>query len=45
MQQVMRKQNRKLRDFDLRAESHEAALAEMKTRVPDYTFLGTWAGK
>ena len=42
MQQVIRQQNKKLRDFDLRAESFEAALAEIKTRFPDYTFLGTW---
>ena len=42
MQQVIRKQNKKLRDFDLRAESFEAALAEIKTRFPDYTLLGTW---
>ena len=43
MQQVIRKQTKKLRDFDLRAESFETALAEMKARFPDYTFLGTWA--
>jgi hypothetical protein len=43
MQQVIRKQTKKFRDFDLRAESFEAALAEIKTRFPDYTFLGTWA--
>jgi hypothetical protein len=43
MQQVVRKQTKKLRDFDLRAESFEAALAEIKTRFPDYTFQGTWA--
>ena len=45
MQQVMRTQNTKLRGFDLRAESHEAALTEIKTNFPDYTFLGAWAGK
>ncbi len=43
MQQVIRKQTKKLREFDLRAESFEAALAEIKTRFSDYTFLGTWA--
>jgi hypothetical protein len=43
MLQVAREQKEKLRGFDLRAESREAALAEMKTRFPDYTFLGTWA--
>jgi hypothetical protein len=42
MQQVTRKQTKKLRDFDLRAESFEAVLAEIKSRFPDYTFLGTW---
>jgi hypothetical protein len=42
MQQVIRQQNKKLRDFDLRAESFDAALAELKTHLPDYTFLGTW---
>jgi hypothetical protein len=42
MQQVIRQQNKKLRDFDMRADSFEAALAEIKTRFPDYTFLGTW---
>ena len=42
IQQVMRKQTKKLRDFDLRAESFEVALAEIKTRFPNYTFLGTW---
>jgi len=43
MQQVIRKQTKKLREFDLTAESFEAALAEIKTRFSDYTFLGTWA--
>ena len=43
MLRVARERKKKLRDFDLRAESREAALAEMKTRFPDYTFLGTWA--
>jgi hypothetical protein len=43
MRLVARVQAKKLRDFDLRAGSREAALAEMKTRFPDYTFLGTWA--
>ncbi len=43
IQQVMRKQIKKLRDFDLRAESFEVALAEIKTRFPNDTFLGTWA--
>lgn len=43
MQLVARTQAKKLRDFDLRAASREAALAEMKTHFPDYAFLGTWA--
>jgi hypothetical protein len=43
MLRVAREQNKKLRDFDIRAESHEAALAEMNTRFPDYAFLGTWS--
>jgi hypothetical protein len=43
MQKVIRKRAKKLCDFDLRAESFEAALAEMKTRFLDYTFQGTWA--
>jgi hypothetical protein len=33
----------RLRDFDLRADSHEAALAEMQNSFPGYKFLGTWA--
>ena len=43
MQQVIRKQTKKLRDFDLRAASLEAALAEIQTLFPGYAFLGTWA--
>jgi hypothetical protein len=43
MMRVARTQAKTLRDFDVRAESHEAALAEMKTQFPDYIFLGTWA--
>jgi hypothetical protein len=27
----------------IRAESREAALAEMKAQFPDYIFLGSWA--
>ena len=38
IQQIMRKQIKKLRDFDLRAESFEAALAEIKTRFPNHSF-------
>ena len=43
MLRVAREQNKKLRDFDIRAESHETALAEMNKRFPDYVFLGTWS--
>jgi hypothetical protein len=43
MQVVARAQAKKLRDFGLQGASREAALAEMRTRFPDYTFLGTWA--
>ena len=40
---VAREQNEKLHDFDIRAETREAALAEMQALLPDYAFLGTWA--
>jgi hypothetical protein len=43
MVQVAREQNRKLRDFDLWAESLGAALALIKNYFPASTFLGTWA--
>jgi hypothetical protein len=43
MVRVARTQAKILRDFDVRAESREAALAEMKARFPDYIFLGSWA--
>lgn len=43
MLQVARIQKKRLRDFDLRADSHEAALADMKKSFPGYAFLGTWA--
>jgi hypothetical protein len=42
MLQAERAEKRKLRDFDLRADSHEAALAEMHHHFPGYQFLGTW---
>jgi hypothetical protein len=42
MIRVSRAQKKKLRDFDVRAESQEAALAEMRANFPDYTFLGSW---
>ena len=37
-----RAEKKRLRDFDLRADSHEAALAEMQNHFPAYQFLGTW---
>jgi hypothetical protein len=43
MLQVARAEKKKLRDFDLRADSHEAALAEMQNHFLGYQFLGTWA--
>jgi hypothetical protein len=43
MRQVARAEKKMLRDFDLRADSHEAALAEMQNHFPGYQFLGTWA--
>jgi len=43
MRQVARNQKKRLRDFDIRTESREAALAEMKKSFPGYTFVGTWA--
>ena len=43
MRQVARAEKKKLRDFDLREDSHEAALAEMQNHFPGYQFLGTWA--
>jgi hypothetical protein len=43
MLRAARIQKKRLRDFDLRADSHEAALAEMKRSFPGYAFLGTWA--
>jgi hypothetical protein len=43
MLQVARAQKNKLRDFDLRADSHEGVLVEMRERFAGYKFLGTWA--
>ena len=40
MMRVARSQAKILRDFDVRAESREAALAEMKAQFPDYIFFG-----
>ena len=35
--------NSKFSEFDLRMESHEAVLAEMRKSFPDYSFSGSWA--
>jgi hypothetical protein len=43
MLQAARAEKKKLRDLDLRADSHEAALGEMQCHFPGYQFLGTWA--
>ena len=43
MLQAARTEKKKLRDLDLRADSHEAALGEMRSHFPGYQFLGTWA--
>jgi hypothetical protein len=43
MLQAARAEKKKLRDFGLRTDSHEAALAEMQNHFPGYQFLGTWA--
>jgi hypothetical protein len=42
MLKASRTQGRKLRDFDLRCDSLEAALAQMQTLFPGYEFVGTW---
>jgi hypothetical protein len=43
MLRVAREQNKKFREFDIRAVSVEAAVAEVEARFPEYSFLGTWA--
>lgn len=40
--QAARKQNRKLREADLRAQTQDAALATMKEHFPDYAYTGAW---
>jgi len=39
---VARAQKSNFRDFDIRADSLEAAFVEIQQRLPGYTFLGTW---
>jgi hypothetical protein len=41
MLRVAREQNKKFREFDIRAVSIEAAVAEVEARFPEYSFLGT----
>jgi hypothetical protein len=52
MLRFAREQNKKFREFDIRAVSLEAAVAEVsleaavaevEKRFPEYSFLGTWA--
>jgi hypothetical protein len=45
MSRVARLQGKQLRDFAMRAPSHEAALSEMQSMLPDYLFLGPWSSK
>jgi hypothetical protein len=45
MSRVARLQGKQLRDFAMRAPSHEAALFEMRSMLPDYLFLGPWSSK
>jgi hypothetical protein len=37
-----RVQKNNFRDFDIRADSLEAAFVEIQQHSPGYTFLGTW---
>jgi hypothetical protein len=39
---LSRAQKSNFRDFHIRADSLEAALAEIQQHLPGYTFLGTW---
>jgi hypothetical protein len=43
MLRFAREQNKNFREFDIRAASIEAAVAEVEKRFPEYSFLGTWA--
>jgi hypothetical protein len=40
---VMRQQKKKLREFDLRADTREAAEAKLAEFFPGYTCVGSWA--
>ena len=39
---IARAQKNNFRDFDIRADSLEAAFVEIQQHSPGYTFLGTW---
>ena len=43
MQLAARTRSKKLRHFDLWADSQEAVLAEMAKSAPGFKFVGTWA--
>ena len=43
MLRFAREQNKNFREFDIRAASIEAAVAEVEARFPEHSFLGTWA--
>ena len=42
MARVARGRGTKLRDFDMRAPSQEAALLELQSSLTGYSFLGAW---
>ena len=42
MMHATRCQKRKFREFDIRAESQDAALSDMREYFPDHVFLGSW---
>jgi hypothetical protein len=45
MVRVARERRKTLRDFDMRAPSTEEALTEMKSNLPDYSFIGPWSAE
>lgn len=42
MNRIGRERGNRLRDFDIRAPSQEAALLELQSFLPGYSFLGAW---
>jgi len=42
MLRTSRTLNNKFNDFDLRMDSHEAVLVEMRKSFPGYSYLGSW---